>query len=187
MCKLLKASLLGVLIALAFVSVSAADRGVPASHGIGNFGQVDAHLYRGAQPDAIGVANLKGLGVKTIICLRMTNDLWLPERAIAESNGISFVNIPLPGLGAPAKSDMEKFLAAIEKSPDPVFVHCEHGCDRTGTVIACYRIRHDHWSAAEAQKEADHYGMSDLERGMRKFIVEFGTEENKKRQTAIGR
>jgi len=184
MCKLFKAALLGVLISLVFFGVKAADRGVPASHGIGNFGQVDAHLCRGAQPDAAGIASLKELGVKTIICLRMTNDLWGPERASAVSNGMTFVNLPLAGLGAPSLPAMEKILAAIENSPGPVFVHCEHGCDRTGTVIACYRIRHDHWSAAEAQKEADHYGMSELERGMRKFVVNFAATENTKREGA---
>jgi protein tyrosine/serine phosphatase len=184
MCKLFKTALVAVLATLVLVRGDAEDRGVPASHGIGNFGQVDSHLYRGAQPDAAGIVNLQRLGVKTIICLRLTNDLWRPERTVAESNGITFLNIPLKGVGAPEQSAMEQALQAIEESPGPVFVHCEHGCDRTGTLVACYRIQHDHWSAAAAQKEADHYGMSSVERGMRKFIVEFAASEARKPQTA---
>ena len=151
----------------------AADRGVPPSHGITNFGQINDHLYRGAQPDAAGLANLKTLGVKTVICLRQTNDLWKPEQVQSASNGIAFINIPLPGLGRPKDADVARVLDAINNSPGPVFVHCEYGCDRTGTIIACYRIRHDHWTPAAAQEEADRFGMSSLERGMRSFIANF--------------
>ena len=71
-------------------------------------------------------------------------------------------------------------LSIIEASPGAVFVHCEHGCDRTGTVVACYRIQHDHWTAAAVQTEADLYGMSKLERGMRSFVAEYAAAAGRK-------
>ncbi len=175
-----KLALTGALAFAAGIFCQAGDRGVPPSHGITNFGRVNDHLYRGAQPDTAGLAGLKGLGVKTIICLRLTNDLWGPEKAQAASNGMTFINIPLRGLGRPNAGDVARALAIIEDSPGPVFVHCEYGCDRTGTIVACYRIRHDHWPAVAAQKEADHYGMSSLERGMRSFIADFAGAPSKK-------
>jgi len=166
---------------LAAMLCKAADRGVPATHGIANFGQVNTHLYRGAQPDATGMANLKQLGIKTIICLRMTNDLWNAEGVEATNNGMTFINIPLPGTARPKDADVARALSVIQNSPGPVFVHCCFGCDRTGTIIACYRIQHDRWTGAEAQKEADHFGMSPFEFGMKRFIANFASKAAKSR------
>src|SRR5689334_9384351 len=54
-------------------------RGLPAQEGIGNFGRISEHLYRGAQPDAEGMKSLKKLGVKLIVNLRMPDDSWKDE------------------------------------------------------------------------------------------------------------
>ena len=54
-----------------------------------------------------------------------------------------------------------------------MFIHCLHGCDRTGTIIACYRIQHDGWTSEQALREADQYGMSQWEVGMRNYIKDF--------------
>jgi protein tyrosine/serine phosphatase len=62
----------------------------------------------------------------------------------------------------------------IETLPGPVFIHCQHGCDRTGTVIACYRIKHDKWPTEKAFKEAMLHGFSWLERGMKRSVLAFG-------------
>ncbi|PWU17100.1 MAG: hypothetical protein C5B50_11975 [Verrucomicrobia bacterium] len=152
----------------------AGPRGVPAQDGIVNFGKVSDLVYRGAQPDALGMQNLKKLGVKTIINLRMVNDAWKDEAQEALNNGIAYTNIPLQGLGRPKDDDIKTILSIIASSTSPVFIHCQHGCDRTGTIVACYRIQHDHWSSDIALLEAKKYGMSVFERGMRRFVVDFG-------------
>ena len=54
-----------------------------------------------------------------------------------------------------------------------------NGYDRTGNKrIACYRItKHDGWDASAAFKEAAHYGMSQLERGMRlSYVADFARQ-----------
>ncbi len=157
-----------------------ADRGLPAQHGIDNFGKVSAELYRGAQPDAQGIQNLKQLGVKTIINLRMPDDIWKPEATHAQANGILYTNVPLRGLGRPTDAQISRLMALIKTCPGPVFVHCEFGCDRTGTVVACYRIQYDKWPRQAALDEAERYGLSHLEKGMRKFIKEFGASAGSK-------
>ena len=178
--RTLRVSLLGVALAAVAMFCIAADRGLPAQHGILNFGKVNDRLYRGAEPNTAGVTNLGKLGITTIIDLREGRQVRKAEAREAAAIGITYTNIPLDGLGKPKKADMARILNVMEAATGPVFVHCEHGCDRTGTVIACYRIGHDHLSATEAQKEADHYGMSRLERGMRSFVEEFKPESGPK-------
>jgi len=153
---------------------SAGQRGLPPQECIVNFGKVNDNLYRGAQPGAEGLANLKKLGIKTIINLRQPGKSWEAEVDQARTHGLVFTNIPFSGLGRPKEEDVRHVLALIEALPSPIFIHCEHGCDRTGTVIACYRIQHDKWSNDAALAEAEHYGISKFERGMRKYIVSFG-------------
>ena len=150
------------------------QRGLPPSEGIVNFGKVNDTLYRGAQPDALGIKNLKKLGVKTILNLRMGNEAWKGEEAEAAANGIVYTNVPMDGITRPTHEQIAKALAIIDGLPSPVFVHCKHGCDRAGTIVACYRIRHDRWSSASALQEAEHYGISWFAWGMRKYIAEFG-------------
>jgi protein tyrosine/serine phosphatase len=178
--RLLKFCSLPCLLLAAAVFCFAGERGLPAQNGILNFGQVNDRLYRGAEPDAAAVRNLGQLGVKTIIDLRTGREVRTQEAAEAAAAGITYTNIPFAGLGRPTDAQVAKVLSTIEASPGPVFVHCEHGCDRTGTVIACYRIRHDQLTGEAAQTEADRYGMSKLERGMRSFIADFAKSPDKK-------
>ncbi|MGH7971008.1 MAG: fused DSP-PTPase phosphatase/NAD kinase-like protein [Limisphaerales bacterium] len=170
----LSASLVvSLLLAVAGLDCLAGPRGVPAQNGIGNFGQVSEHLYRGAQPSPATVTNLSRLGVRLIIDLREP-DKRSEEGAAARAAGLSYTNMPLRGLGRPTGQQVKDILALIDSSPGPVFIHCKHGCDRTGTIVACYRIQHDGWTSGEALKEAVHYGMSRLERGMKAYVAEFG-------------
>ena len=141
--------------------------------GIPNFDRVNANLYRGAQPNSAGIASLRRLGVKTIINLRMTNDIWAPEPALARAAGIGYTNIPLVSIQRPTDAQVAQVLAAIKTAPGPVFIHCHFGADRTGTLIACYRIKHDRWSSETALHEAVQHGMLSAETDMKRFIEEY--------------
>ena len=148
-------------------------RGMPAAHGIANYGQVNPMLLRGAQPDEPGIATLQRLGVTTIINLRRADDVVPDEEAAAHRHGLTYVNVPLPGFSAPTDAAVSHVLALIATAPGPVFVHCEHGADRTGTIIACYRIRHDGWTVERALAETRQYGMSVWEFGMKRYVEGF--------------
>jgi protein tyrosine phosphatase (PTP) superfamily phosphohydrolase (DUF442 family) len=170
--KTMRTSLLCLLVLIALPA--AGQRGLPPSEGIPNFGKITDRLYRGAQPDAAGITNLARLGIKSIINLRLTNDVWQAEAAVASSSGILHTNIPLNGLAPPTHAQVATLLDLIETLPAPVFVHCQYGCDRTGTIIACYRIRQSGWPNQAALEEARKYGLSKLEYGMINYIRNFG-------------
>ena len=81
---------------------------------------------------------------------------------------------------APSDASVARLLSLLATLPGPVFVHCKYGADRTGTIIACYRLRHDHWTSTAALQEANRYGMSGLERGMRRYVLDFAKSANAK-------
>ncbi len=145
-----------------------------------NFHQVNVQLYRGAQPKAGGLAQLARRGIKTIINLRGADEHARAEEAAAHALGLNYYNVPLPGFSRPAPADVARVLGLLaDPQLQPVFVHCKRGADRTGTIIASYRIQHDNWTAKAALTEAKHYGMSWFERGMTDFVKDYA-----RRQTA---
>jgi protein tyrosine/serine phosphatase len=157
---------------------STTPRGFPPRMGILNFDVVDSKLTRGAQPnhaalDALAPACETPGKPLTIVNLRMPSDTWVDEAVVCKQDGIIYRQVPLNGLLAPSQAQIETVLALIDNAPGVVFVHCQHGCDRTGTVVACYRIRHKEMSNADALNDAVAHGISPLECGMKGFIKRF--------------
>lgn len=162
-----------VLLTLGTAGCVLFPRGVPASEGLPNFGRADARLWRGAQPDAHGLEILKRLGVATVINLRMADDVAPGEEETLRRLGIGYFNVPLHGLSGPTDAEVDRVLALIASSPAPVFVHCQHGADRTGVIIACRRMRQDGWATDRALAEAEQYGISIWQIGMKRYIRGF--------------
>jgi tyrosine-protein phosphatase SIW14 len=168
-----KSLLLSLALLLQLVGCATGPRGLPPVEGISNFHRVNDDLFRGGQPSHLGLEHLKRVGIKTIINLRMPEDRWVAEEAEARAQGINYTNVPMRGWGRPTDEQVAKALSLIETSPSPVFIHCKRGCDRTGTVIACYRIKHDLWTGRQALSEAGQRGMSKWEFGMKNFVLDF--------------
>ena len=146
-----------------------------AQDALPNFQILNERISRGGQPSDDGFKQLAGRGVKTVVDLRWTDEHSIPhEKQIVEASGMRFVSVPMKGIGAPTLEQVSRVLSVLEDSDSwPVFIHCRRGSDRTGTVLACYRISHDHWKNQKALEEARTYGLSTFERAMRKFIGNF--------------
>jgi tyrosine-protein phosphatase SIW14 len=130
-------------------------------HGIGNFYQVDEQVYRGAQPTDEGFRYLAGNGVKVVIDLREHDRRSLAEERVVTAAGMRYINVPMTGLAAPTDAEISTIMQLLEDHTiGTVFVHCKRGADRTGVVIAAYRIQHDHWANTKALSEAMSRGMS---------------------------
>jgi tyrosine-protein phosphatase SIW14 len=159
-----------VAVATLSISVWGAD---PQAPGIPNFHQVNERIFRGGQPSIEGWNSLAKMGVGTIIDLRREDEHSTQEEARAvEAAGMHYVNVPLNGVVSPPPEKIAKILALLD-SPGVVFVHCKRGADRTGAVIACYRIGHDHWDAKHALSEAKSYGMSMFQVGMKRYVKSY--------------
>jgi hypothetical protein len=166
--------LISTLFALALLLHALAWASDPSLLHVHNLGKVNQHLLRGAEPDALALQELAACGVKLVVDLREPGTGPRLEQARTEKLGLRYVNIPFPPLSAPTPGLVGSVLKLLaENSSDTVFLHCRRGKDRTGTVIACYRIQHDGWTNEKALAEAKSYGMSAAERGMRQFVLHF--------------
>lgn len=116
---------------------------------IGNFYKVSDNLYRGKQPTADGIANLKEMGIKTIVNLR-TEDT---DKELFGNTEIGYEFIPMRAKN-PKEEDIIKFLKIVtNKDNAPVFIHCMRGADRTGLMCAVYRVAVEGWSKKDAIEE----------------------------------
>jgi protein tyrosine/serine phosphatase len=146
---------------------------------VNNFQEVNEHLFRGAQPSGSGFAELAKLGVKTVIDLRDSGSRSSHEKTLVSSLGMRYVNIPLAGFSAPTLEQISRIMAILnDPAAGPVFVHCRRGADRTGTIIAIYRICHDHWENRKALSEAESLKMAGGERQMKNFVLHFSPAQS---------
>jgi protein tyrosine/serine phosphatase len=154
--RVLVASLLFVL---SFAAVGAVAQTSPHSIGnvkIRNFGQMDEHLYRGAQPMEDEYQALKDLGVKTVIDLQEKPAKY--EKAAVEALGMTYINIPMDDTEYPKPEAVATFLKIMDDpSTGVAYVHCKGGKHRTGAMGAVYRFTKYGWDYDKAYQEMLNY------------------------------
>ena len=149
----------------------------PAIH-IDNFSRVDEQLYRGSQPRGRDFADLKALGIKTIVNLT-SDDADPTEQALTEAAGMTYVSIPMTTRMVPTAVQIAQFLSLVnDPEGQPVYVHCVGGRHRTGVMTAIYRMTHDGWSGDQAFKEMKQfkYGADFLHPEFKDFVYGYRPE-----------
>ncbi|MEB3195989.1 MAG: tyrosine-protein phosphatase, partial [Candidatus Sericytochromatia bacterium] len=132
---------------------------------LGHFFRVDDTLYRGQQPTDKGLAQLKDLGIRHVVYLHFNQKQAVHERQVVESLGMRFTHIPMSWLTPPKPQQIDTWLKlTLDPTTGPVFVHCQHGRDRTGAMVGIYRIAHDKWTFEKAYAEMK-------EKGFRTFFL----------------
>jgi protein tyrosine phosphatase (PTP) superfamily phosphohydrolase (DUF442 family) len=117
--------------------------------GLANLHRVDATLYRGAQPDANSGEALKALGIKTVLNLRKHDK----DKPLRNTVGIRFERYPLHTWDIDDRDIIAVLKIITNPDNQPVMVHCAHGADRTGLMMASYRMIVQGWSKEAARKE----------------------------------
>ncbi|QVY66401.1 dual specificity protein phosphatase family protein [Polaribacter sp. Q13] len=113
-----------------------------------NLYRVNDNLYRSEQPSKKGFIEIELIGVKTILNLRRLRN----NTKKAKDFNFNLVHYPIK-TKVLNEEDIFNALRVIKNSVQPVLVHCWHGSDRTGTIIAAYRMVLDNWSKEEAINE----------------------------------
>lgn len=122
--------------------------------GIDNFARVNSVLYRGAQPKDFAFNELKNIGVAVVVNFRNEKDEIASEKRQVESLGMQYVSLPWTGTGEPTHDEVLTFLNLMRNTQGKkVFVHCKEGRDRTGTMVALYRLTFNHWNTEQALME----------------------------------
>jgi len=139
--------------------------------GIPRFVQVEPGFARGGKPNEEGIRALAERGYRTVVNLRHDD----VERERVRAAGMEYVEIPMKcgPFGAPTPSDTQAraFLAAAsDTARRPVFVHCHHGRDRTGVMVALYRVARNGWTAERAIAEMKERGIRPQYRAYRRYI-----------------
>ncbi len=166
------ALLLGCTAALA--SAASPTPAALANITIDNFGVVSQTYYRGAQPRGGDYDDLAALGVKTVIDLTKDGDSG--ERRAVEAAGMQFYRIPMTTSDRPDARAVEQFLALVNAPANqPVYVHCQGGRHRTGTLTAVYRMTHDGWTADRAFAEMNtfDFGSGFGHGALKSFVFDF--------------
>lgn len=113
-----------------------------------NLYKVDDDIYRSEQPTRRGFEEIRDKGIRTIIDLRFGHS----DAALIEGLDLVLIHVGMTAWDF-SEDDIVRALKAIESAPKPVLVHCQYGSDRTGVVMAMYRIVYLNWPKEEALAE----------------------------------
>jgi protein tyrosine phosphatase (PTP) superfamily phosphohydrolase (DUF442 family) len=158
--EIIRGYLLGACLASALSSQPvSADALSIATEDLPNYHVVCPAVVRGGQPSLKGLERLHKDGIKTVISFRHNKSVTETETAEAQKLNLKFYSMPISGTHSPSPAFIKRFLSiATDPEAQPVFVHCEEGVDRTGSMIAIYRIEVQNWSADQAYREMHSYG-----------------------------
>jgi len=149
-------------------------RRLPDARGVAYAAEVAPELYRGGQPSAEGVAWLKSMGIKTVLNLRHYHGDG--EKQLVESVGMHYERIALTSWGAPTPDQIARFLQIVrDPTMRPLYVHCQHGVDRTGAMMAVYRMEEEGWSNPEAYAEMEYFDAHRVWQDLRDFVRVYRT------------
>ena len=128
---------------------------------IPDFGEVTPTLYRGGEPKKNGFEALAKLGFQIVVDLRGDRD---SEREEVTRLGMQYIPMPWE-CSFPKDRIFAEFIKLIRSNPGKIFfVHCRVGDDRTGMMVAAYRMAEEGWTAERAMKEMNTFGFSLIHR-----------------------
>jgi protein-tyrosine phosphatase len=125
--------------------------------GVPNFGEVTPTLYRGGLLNTTGLKALAKMGISVVVDTHANDE---SEEKEAKKLGMKYVAIPWH-CPWPHDEVFAKFLKVVhENKGKRIFVHCRLGDDRTGMMVAAYRMAEEGWTADEAMNEMRMFGFT---------------------------
>ncbi len=97
---------------------------------------------------------------------------------MVESLGMRWIYLPMHSYWRPSDVQVRAFLATVsDPNQQPVFVHCHKGQDRSGVMVAVYRVVRQGWRPQEAYAEARVRGMAGWNLLMRDTVLREAPQE----------
>lgn len=132
-----------------------------------NMYRVNEEIYRSEQPESSSNEELKKLGIKTILNLRDDKS----DSLIFLNSDFNLINVKMDARRFKSK-DVIKALEALKSAPKPILIHCKHGSDRTGLIVALYRITEENWPKEKAifEMKRGGFGFHDKYQNIPRYI-----------------
>ena len=174
------------LLAIAAASHAAEKPEKLYCEGIPNLFRITPNLYRSAQFTRKGIPSLEKLEIKTVVSFRH----FYSDKEMLKDTPFHLINIPMNAWDGSAKLEPNVINALrllSDESQGPFLVHCQHGADRTGLVVAMYRIVFQGWTKEDAIAEMvdGGFGYHSIWSNLIQFIKKADIEKIKKEVGSI--
>ncbi|MDR2425101.1 MAG: tyrosine-protein phosphatase [Prevotellaceae bacterium] len=137
------------------------------SCGLKNMYRIDKDVYRSEQPDAEHFVALEKYGIREILNLRY----WHSDEAKMWQTSIKARHVRMKAHDADHRA-IVKALKIIANRKGAILIHCHHGSDRTGLIVAMYRLVFQNWSKKDAINEmlSDKFGFHKIYKNLVRYI-----------------
>jgi protein tyrosine/serine phosphatase len=115
---------------------------------LNNFYMVDKGIYRSEQPGRGDLGTIKSLGIREVLNLR---EFHSDEDDLTDKH-LRLHRVKMR-TGNITEQQIIESLRIIKNRRGPILIHCWHGSDRTGVIIAAYRVLFNNWSKSDALDE----------------------------------
>lgn len=122
-----------------------------------NFHRIADGAYRSAQPSPRDLEADHQSGIRTVLNLRGKEQLshYLFEREACSKLGMHLISLRMSATRAPSKKALRALLAAFDKAPKPILIHCKSGADRTGLAAVIWLITQESMPPRQAAQHLD--------------------------------
>lgn len=142
-----------------------------------NFFKISTDIYRSEQPDADQFIQLSKFGIVSVLNLREHHT----DNSEAKLTSLVLYHVPME-VEDIKDADVVAALKVLRDCDKPVLVHCKHGADRTGLIVAMYRIVFQNWTKEEALDELLHggFGFHPVFKNIPQYIMKIDVDLLKK-------
>lgn len=168
-------TLFGIIISIIQLIAQENDRAIKINaNTFNNLYKINDSLYRSEQPDSLDVEILNKLGIVSILNLRKYHN----DIDFLKTKNFNFYEVEMHAYWIKNKNVIEA-LKIINNAPKPLLIHCKHGSDRTGLIVAMYRIIFEDWTKEKAIDELKKYGFHTIFFNIPRYIRNVDKEKIK--------
>ncbi len=140
-----------------------------AGTSVGNLYRIEDGLFRGAQPSVAGFRELAALGVRNVLDLAGGSG----DVRFVSDGTVKLFHVPMSAWGLRDDLVLKALRIMTEPENRPLMIHCAHGADRTGAIVALYRVVVQGWTKEQAVREMNEggYHHNGLFRNLDRYVM----------------